>query len=136
MIWVLCSGKWKDDFSSIEKPGALVRINPATNTVDKTLTFTDLKVPTSLSINASKDELVYIHNKSVYQQDITASSFETTAKINRSFYHFGIDPSSNILYATVANYTSNSTLVRYNNTFTKIDSCSVSVGAGEIFFNN
>jgi len=137
MIWVLCSGYTDAATWSLTKSGALVAINPSTNTVEKTMTFTILKSPTSLTINTAKDQLVYIYNGGVYQQDITASTLTTTAKINRSFYHIGIDPSSDILYATdPKDYSSNGLLIRYNNSFSKIDSCTVGVGAGELFFNN
>jgi hypothetical protein len=136
MIWVLCSGYTNASYS-LTKPGALVAINPTTNTVEKNLTFSLLKSPTSLSINAAKDQLVFIYNGAVYQQDITAASLTATAKINRSFYHISIDPSSNILYATdPKDFSSNGLLIRYNNSFSKIDSCTVGVGAGELFFNN
>lgn len=135
MIWLLCSG-YTDASYSLTKPGALVAIDPTTNSVEKTMTFALLKSPTSLTINSTKDQLVFMYNGAVYQQDITASTLTSTAKINRSFYHISIDPSSNILYATdPKDFSSNGLLVRYNN-FTKMDSCTVGVGAGELFFNN
>jgi hypothetical protein len=137
LIWVLCSGYTNLDTWSQIKPGALVAIDSATNEVTKTLSFAELVSPTSLTINATKDQLVYLYNKAVYQQDITATTLTTTAKINRWFYHIGIDPSSNILYATdPGDYSSNGKLLRYNASFNKIDSCTVGIGAGELFFHN
>lgn len=137
LIWVLCSGYTNLNNWSTIKPGALIAIDPATNEVTKTFTLAELFSPTSLTINASKDQLVYLYNGAVYQQDITAATLTTTAKINRWFYHIGIDPSSNILYATdPGSFSSNGLLLRYNASFNKIDSCSVGVGAGELFFND
>lgn len=137
LIWVLCSGYTDAASWSLTKAGALVSINTSTNEVVQTLTFDDLKSPTSLTINATKDQLVYLYKGAVYQQEITASTLNTTPKISRKFYHIAIDASSGILYATdPGNYSSNGLLLRYNASFNKIDSCTVGIGAGELFFNN
>ena len=137
LIWVLCSGYTNLNTWSKTKPGALVAVDATTNEVTKTLPFAELVSPTSLTINVAKDQLVYLYNNAVYQQDITATNLTTTPKISRWFYHIGIDPSSGILYATdPGNYSSNGLLLRYNASFSKIDSCTVGIGSGELFFNN
>ena len=104
-IWVMCGGlaNFINPASSI--PAQLVRINPATNTIEASIIFTDNSKRTQgLTMNKAKDKLFYLDNfygGSLYSFDITASSVSGSALINRSFLGLGIDPSDDKIYASV-----------------------------------
>ena len=138
-LWVLCGGKWKDDYSGLDQPGALVRINPTTNEVELTLNFTSLagsydRKP--LLINNAKDLLFYTLDGNVYEQDINSTSLNASAKINRDFYNIGLDPETGVFFGSdIRNGTTNGWIIRYNSAYAKIDSFQVGIYPDETFFN-
>jgi len=139
MLWVLCGGKWNSDYTGLEKPGALVKINPASNQVELTLPFSSLAVSydrKSLSINGTKDILYYTLEGKLYEQPVSAISLNTTAKITREFYNVSADPSTGMFYgADGRNGTTNGWIIRYNTSYAKVDSFEVGIQPDEMFFN-
>ena len=139
MLWVLCGGKWNSDYTGLEKPGALVKINPASNQVELTLPFSSLAVSydrKSLSINGTKDILYYTLEGKLYEQPVSAISLNTTAKITREFYNVSADPSTGMFYgAESRNGTTNGWIIRYNTSYAKVDSFEVGIQPDEMFFN-
>jgi hypothetical protein len=138
-LWVLCGGKWKDDFSALEQPGALVKINPSNNEVELTLKFTSMigsydRKP--LLINKAKDLLFYTLDGNVYEKSINSSTLNTSAKINRDFYNLGLDPETDVFYgADIRNGTTNGWIIRYNSSYARVDSLQVGIYPDETFFN-
>ncbi len=135
-IWVLCSGKYKSDYSSLEFPGRLVKINPTTNTVVTSFVLSSLySQPAGLDLSTDKRTLYYNYDGAIHTQAIASANLETAALVNRSFYSIGIDPTTNIIYAGDAgNYASEGKVVRYTIAGAVIDSLNVGVIPGGFFF--
>ena len=136
-IWVLCAGQYNSTYSSLVKTGSLYRINPTTNTVELSLSFSSTtSQPANLVINNTQTMLYYTYNGGVYSQDITSTSLNMVTKIGRSFFSLGIDPTNNYIYAADAgNNISNGKVVRYNPTGIVVDSFSVGVIPGNFCFH-
>ena len=138
-IWVLCGGKWKGDYSGLEKPGELVKVNPANNQVELTLSFASMDGSfnrKSLSINSSKDKIYYTLDGKLYEQSVDNNTLNTTVKISREFYNVAVDPSTGWLYgADQRNGTTNGWIIRYNQNYNRVDSFQVAIFPDEIFFN-
>lgn len=135
-IWVLCGGEWNSSFTTLVKTGKLVRINPSTNTVEQTFTFTSAtSSPSNLAINGAKNKLYYTYQGNVYTQDISASSLSSTGFISRSFYGLGVDPTNDYVYgADAGNFSSNGYVIRFNTAGAKVDSFQVGIIPGGFFF--
>lgn len=135
-IWVLCSGQWNFNFTTLIKPGKLVRIDAATNTVDLSLPFASTtSQPFSLVINNAKTTLFYTYNGKIYSQLYTALNLNPSATINRNFYGLGIDPSNDYFYASDAgDFSSNGKVVRYTTAGIAVDSFNVGVIPGNFCF--
>jgi hypothetical protein len=117
--------------------GALVRINPATNTVEATLNFGQVAPsPSNLTINRAGTALYYNYQGGTYAHEITSASLSTTPALRRSFYAMAIDPVEDILYAADAgNFASNGKLLRYNLPLTAArDSATTGVAPGGFYF--
>jgi YVTN family beta-propeller protein len=140
-LWILAGGKkaYNPDFSidaSKSTPGALIRLNPATNAVEHTIHFASATIsPTQLKVNGAKNKLYYRYGGKVYQMDITASALPATPIINRNFYGLGIDPTTNVIYGGVArSFTANGKVVRFNPNGSPIDSFTVGIGPNSFLF--
>ncbi|QMU30323.1 YncE family protein [Adhaeribacter radiodurans] len=140
-LWILCSGQknYNSDYSIDENtstPGSLVRINPSTQAIEATLTFTSKSLsPDDLVINGSKNKLYYRYNGKVFQQDIAAATLTTTAFLNRNFYGIDVDPSDNLIYgADAGTFTANGKVVRFNPSGSAVDSFTVSILPSEFIF--
>lgn len=129
VLWVSSSGtKAYDptDWSVSEensKPGSLTKINPGSNTVTSTLTFSqNAPSPSKLTPSGNRDKLYYVFNNKVYVQDVNAGSLATQPLVDRGpkytpygFYGLGVDPGTGMIYAGKApTFTSNGWVVRYN----------------------
>jgi len=138
-LWVLCGGKWKSDYSGLEKPGRLVKINTSNNQVELTLNFASMTGGydrKSLSINNAKNLIYYTLDGNLYEQNITSSTLSTLPKISKEFYNAVVDPSTGMFYGTdIRNGTTNGWIIRYSSAFAKVDSFQVSIYPDELFFN-
>jgi hypothetical protein len=137
MIWVLCNGKWKSDWSGLEHPGKLVKIDPATNTILASVDFSStFSTPTDLEINKEKTQLFFLYSGGVYSMDVDATSIDNTAFIDKAFYSIGFDETANMLYCGDAkDYVSNGKVYRYNTSGTLVDSFETGIIPTEYFFN-
>jgi YVTN family beta-propeller protein len=140
-LWVLCGGQknYNPDYSIDENtstPGSLVRINPATSTIEATLTFTSKTLsPEDLVITGSGNKVYYRYGGKVYQQDITATTLTNTPFLNRNFYGIGVDPQDNFIYGSNAGgFTAAGKVVRFNPNGSAVDSFTVSIGPSEFVF--
>jgi DNA-binding beta-propeller fold protein YncE len=138
-LWVLCGGKWKSDYSGLEKPGALVKVNPSNNQVELTLNFTSMSGGydrKSLSINEAKDVLYYTLDGNLYEQNITSTALSIQPKITREFYNVSVDPSTGMFYGADIRYgTTNGWIIRYSPSYAIVDSFEVGILPDEMFFN-
>lgn len=115
-LFVLCSGKWKPDFSALEEKGSLYIIKSNNQADVSGFEFdSEFSQPNDLTINTTGNKLYYNYNGAVYTQEISANNLQLNALVNRSFYSLGYDPATNHLYAGDAgNFTSNGKVLRYN----------------------
>lgn len=100
-LWVLCSGGYNNE----EEP-ALIKINPQTRSIDKTLNFTsDWAYPSRLTVNKSGDQLYYIDYPNIYRADIQAVDLPVEAFVDgtgKSFYALCYDSENDVLIASDA----------------------------------
>lgn len=138
-LWVLCGGKWKSDFSGLEKPGALVKINTSNNQVELKLPFASMTGGydrKSLSINAAKDMIYYTVEGQLFEQSVTSNTLNTQPKITREFYNAVIDPTTGMFYgADIGFGTSGGWIIRYSPNYARLDSFQVGIFPDEMFFN-
>ncbi|MCC9165827.1 YncE family protein [Pontibacter harenae] len=143
-LWVASSGVkvgWpvSEEESS---PGALSKINLASNTVTSTLTFNqNAPSPSKLTTNGNRDKLYYVFNRKVYQQDVNATTLNTMPLIDRGtyieygFYGLGVDPETGYIYeGKVNDFTSSSWVIRYSPTGAPVDSFRVGIAPNGFVF--
>jgi YVTN family beta-propeller protein len=126
-LWVLCNGTFND--------AALVRINPASNTVEQTVTIPNSGYQGRLTINKNKNVLVCNMFDKVYKLDITSST--PSVLVDRILYSVAINPSTDEFYGCDAlDYQSNGWVLKYNYiTGAAVDSFKVGIIPGNILFN-
>jgi YVTN family beta-propeller protein len=130
-VWAMGIGTFSGE------PSSLVCIDPSTNTVEKKFDFAYSEYSPGLSVNTSKDMLIFHFSGNVYEMSITATTLPTVAKIHRSFYNLAVDPKNGYIYGTdVKDYKVNGYVIRYKPTYEKIDSFQVGIVPGDILFNN
>lgn len=122
-IWVLCGGTVGPDFTggtADDRAGSLVRINPATLAVDKTIPMISSEHPVKLAINSTKDTLYYLNGSDgyqgkVYRFGINDASTASSPLINKSFYGLGIGPKTGDVYGGFTpDFTQAGTMFRYS----------------------
>ena len=136
-LWVSCGGIRDFMDASLNTYGSLVRINPATNGVELTITIPDLDdSPGELAINKARNVLFYAYAGSVHRHDINSTSLNATPFISRPLYGLGIDPAEDVLYvADAISFTGTGKVIRYNiNTGAALDSVQVGIGPSEFTF--
>lgn len=126
-VWVLVTGgyhypSWP---CAYEENGKIVRINAATNEIDKTYTFADIHDhPGKLALGANGKEIYYSFNNSVYKMSIDATELPTTAILNlgssSTLQNFAIHPTTgNIIVTDALDYKQRGKVYIYDNKGTK-----------------
>jgi YVTN family beta-propeller protein len=137
-IWVLCGGIPDYVNPSNGTQGKLVKINPASMTIEASFTFTShSEHPSNLAINKLKDKLFFLENfssGSLFAFDINAATLPTSSIVSRNFYSIGIDPNTDQIFTSVTNY-SNGWILRYSSNYAFIDSFEVGIIPGNYCFN-
>ena len=115
MLWVLGGGKYKADYTGMEKPGTLTKINTNTNEVLLSISFPlGFTPPNSLTINKTGNKLLYNFEGKVYSHDIASATLPTSSIINRNFYSLAYDTTDNYIIGCLAQgFTSNGKIIRY-----------------------
>ncbi len=139
-IWLLCERIWKSDFSSLLNSARLVKISSANNTV-----LTEIEIvaddPTSfdnisrLEISPDKQTLYYLKGGAIYKQSVNSSVPETAPFIAGNFYGINVNPSTGDIWATVSEFTMNSSVNIYASDGTLKASYPVGIGPNGVFFN-
>jgi YVTN family beta-propeller protein len=123
-LWVLCGGTVGPDFqggTADDRAGSLVRINPATMAVDKSLPMASADHPVKLAVNGDGSYLYYLkgtdgYNGKVYKMKNTDVALPAAPIVNKEFYGLGINPVSGDIYGGFApDFTQNGTMYRFNN---------------------
>jgi len=116
-IWVLCKGSGYDGWPQPgDTPGKLLRIDPATLTIDYTYNYTVTNVhPDKLVIDKQKTKVYFLFNYGIYRFDISAAGAAPEKVLSRSFYSLGYENKTGYLYAADAkDYVSNGIVLRIN----------------------
>lgn len=102
-IWVLCKGNGFAGWPMVgDTPGRLIRIDPATLTVDFTYKFSSTDDhPEKLVINKQKTMLYFLHNNGIYEYNITLNNAAPEKLVSRYFYSLGYENNTDYLYASV-----------------------------------
>lgn len=131
-LWVLCGG---DITNSI--PGALHRINPATQQVEASFPFPAGQTPWKLRMNSTGDTLYFL-NGGVYRMAITDAGLPSSAFIvqgSANFYGLGIDPASHLIYVSDAiDYVQPGLVLRYRPDGTLVNQFHVGITPGDFCF--
>jgi hypothetical protein len=110
MIWVYSSGSQSEGLNA-----KLYRINPATNEVSNTYTFSS-SGGGSLKINAKKDQLYFLKN-GVYRMNISDTSLPQSPLIqeeSKLFYGLGISPDGEIYVSDAKDYVQKGSVYIYS----------------------
>ncbi len=120
-IWVLCKGKvLYDAYWNIigHTSSYLVQTNMAAQSILKKVKISDNKHPSCLEISSDGRYLYYgggFGFSGLYRYDISNNNMESTPLINRAFYGFNIEPSSNLIFAFEAtSFTVSGKMLIYN----------------------
>lgn len=131
-LWLLCSGDYQTGIA-----GSIHRIDPATNTVEQTLTFQQGEYPTKLRINGDRDEL-YMILQGIRKMDINATMAPDQPIIERhqrSFYGLDVDPQTGEVYvADARDYSSQGVVLRYTSGGALIDTFEVGISPSSFLF--
>lgn len=121
-IWVLCAGKIiygpEDPWPIIEEtPSMLYKIDTETNEVVLEVKLFDDQHPTQIEID--RNDILYYGGGygfyGIYSWDEPAGATTTTQIVTEYAYGFNIDPSSNVIFATLApSFTDAGVLKRYD----------------------
>jgi hypothetical protein len=123
-IWALSSGGINDEQAELNQ------IDPSTNSISKTMVFSDLSnSPNNLKIS-SNGETIYYLNNGVNQLSIYASSLPSSSIINQNgalFYGLGISPTNDIYVSDAVDYVQSGIVYRYDSTASLIHQFSVGI---------
>lgn len=132
-LWVLCNGSETNTINA-----SLHRINPVTNVVEQTFTFSNSSdAPLKLHFNGTNDTLYFLNN-GVYQMPITAGSLPSEAlipQVGNNFYALGIDPNNSVIYvADAVDYVQRGVVYRYQPDGTLINTFLAGINPGHFYF--
>jgi YVTN family beta-propeller protein len=137
-IWVSCKGKGYTGYpASGDTEGHLICIDPSNNGIVK-----DFPLSTTsdhidyMVIDSLRENLYYLSDDEVFKFSVNSSALNTTALINRSFYHIGYDNVTNYIYAANAgDYANNGWIIRYQVNGTPVDSFKAGIIPSYFCFN-
>ncbi len=130
-LWVSCNS---DSTASLHIPASLVRINPANDSIEATISLGTIDNAISrLCINGTGNTLYYLMTN-VYKMSITATTCPSSPIISQgthTFYGLCIDPDNESIYVSDAlNYNSNGKLYHYQTNTNLIGTYMVGVNPG------
>ncbi|CAN5420450.1 hypothetical protein BH23BAC1_BH23BAC1_19160 [soil metagenome] len=132
-LWIICSG----DYEAAN--GKIFVINVNDNSIVKEIDL-GLNPSAKLAVNQQGDAFYYFSGRSIYQIAINAVSAPEAPLITEnalvgSFYGLGLDPQTNILYASDnVGFTGNGKVFRYQVNGTLIDNFSAGIGPNGFWF--
>ena len=122
-LWVICSGLSNTS-------GALQRINPATNAIEKTLSNLTLQGYGYEKIATYEDKIFYIGGKSVFSVNIDNPVVPTTPTLTTTYslYGMGVSKLNGDIFVGEATFTRGSKVGKYAKTGTFIKEYTAGVG--------
>lgn len=138
-VWVLAEGHTEYSvWPAIlwESAGQLVKINPATLTIEESYAFPVGEHPSHLTINEAGDELYFMNggwSKAVYAHGIYDLAFSTTPLIAKNFYGLGVHEGY-VYGADAKDFVQNGWVYRYTSAGLAVDSFEVGIIANGFAF--
>lgn len=133
-LWVLSQGN-----ATLNIPAQLTRINPLTNAVEATFTFSSSPhLPHCLRVNGNKDVLYFLDVDGVYRMPINGSLPSTSfiAQGSRTFYGLGVDPQNETVYVSDAiDYNQQGKIFRYASSGSEMDQFTAGIIPGYFYFD-
>lgn len=132
-LWALAKGNILYDASWNpigHNPSKLFSINTTSNSVGKTIDLFSDKHPTKLDISKNKERLYYGSGygfDGIYKINIHATSAESNAHIDGSYYGFLINKYTDEIFALTGPFGANGLLIRYTSEGEKIDENEVGI---------
>jgi len=134
-LWVICYGINDYNNTANNRPGCLVRLDPATFAVELTLPLQFNSIDMRLATNGDGDKIYYQCVGSVYEMPVTATVLPSTPFIDRGFYAFGYDPYAHMICGSNAgDFNSNGYVIRYDEAGALVDSFMTGIGPGNFAF--
>lgn len=137
-LWALSDGGgYPQNPAGYEAP-RLMRINPATGSVERTFTFTEGDYFSSrLALNGAADTLYYTVGGEVWRMATADSQLPAEPFISEGVYYYSmaVDPVSSELYlGDAGDYVNPGRVMRYATNGTKVDEFNVGISPGYIVF--
>ena len=126
-LWILSSGD-----PAISQPARLYQINPATNQILKTFTFSGNTSPHHLIIDGKRENLFFINNHIFRMSihDLQLPTYPFIQSNNNNFYAMEWNPIDENLYVSDAmDYVQHSTIYRYNSNGTLVHTFKAGINA-------
>jgi len=136
-IWALCGGSY-DNMPVEEQPSALVRIDPATRTMEQIYRFSEGMFSSGLEMSAAGDSLYYL-NKGIFKMGVNSRHLPDSAFIpedEKLFYHLAVDSLTGEIYvADAIDYTQDAVVYRYSQGGMLIDSFKTGINPSDFLFH-
>jgi DNA-binding beta-propeller fold protein YncE len=139
-LWVLCDGGYEGNPAGNEEP-ALLRIDPATREIEKTIRFPLNDHPSELRINGGGDTLYFLNRHAYRQMVLSAEPPElfiegvAATGLSGGFYGLGIDPFTGEVYvADAIDQVRRGRVVRYRSDGTPVDTFTTGINPGFFCF--
>ncbi len=102
-LWILCQGDYKlFADTSDDVGGALVKYDPATETVVKKYLFPNQEHPNKMAIDHTGENIYYLNKGAVWKFSISGNALPSTPFIQKSFYGIDIDKTNGKIYCADA----------------------------------
>jgi YVTN family beta-propeller protein len=136
-LWVICGGGYDINYNPLND-GALVRLNPDTHLVDKTIAL-GMNVPIKMTINEEGDKIFFFDDTHVYAVNITDTTAPASPLITESaavnFYGIGVDPATDIIYVGDSKaFATDGVVYRYTSSGVPIDNFPAGRGPNGFIF--
>lgn len=135
-IWTLCDGGWSKSGTTPRTP-MLQRIDPATQTIEKSFTLTADAKPSRLAINGTRDSLLFI-NDGIWKIGVNQAIMDDRPFLSAAshlYYSLAVDPQTSELYLTDAiDYMQRGVVYRYSPLGARIDSFKAGIIPGAFCF--
>lgn len=141
-VWFLCKGKvvWNQDWTIGEETiSSLSVVDPVNGQIKRTINIGsvgDFYWPQRVGINTRRDRIYYLEAGGIHAITNISISSSNAPLISGSFYGFGIDPETDLIYALHApSFTTSGWMIRFQPGGVRIDSLEVGIGPSQVVFN-
>ncbi|MEP1035188.1 DUF5074 domain-containing protein [Ekhidna sp.] len=137
-LWVACKGGFDANFNPTND-GAIFTYDLSANTLEGIIAF-EVNIPGKLAFNATKDEIYFYVDNTVFTRNVNSSSVSIEPFIDgeefTSLYGIGVDPVTGEIYlADSKNFIEDGIVYKYNTSGALVSSFAVGRGPNGFVFN-